>query len=84
MLPHHSSSISTQLQEDSMSVSCAGRERTHQLGFPARRAHHSLGGIRPSRGKGILGIPGSGFPLQVSWHHSWWFFKVFQWRIDLY
>jgi hypothetical protein len=42
MIPHHSSSISTQLQEDSMSVACAGRERVHQFGFPARRAHHSL------------------------------------------
>jgi hypothetical protein len=32
MLPHHSSSISTQLQEDSTLVTCADRERAHQLG----------------------------------------------------
>ena len=30
-LPHHSSSRSTQLQEDSTSVSCADRERVHQF-----------------------------------------------------
>jgi hypothetical protein len=30
-LPHHSSSRSTQLQEDSTSVSFADRERAHQL-----------------------------------------------------
>jgi hypothetical protein len=42
MLPHHSSSRSTQLQEDSMLVACVGRERAHELGFLTRRAHHSL------------------------------------------
>ena len=42
------------------------------------------GGICPSWREGILRILGSGFPLQVSWHHSWWFFGVFQWRIYLY
>ena len=36
MLPHNSSSRSTQLHEDSTSVACAGRERVHQLGFPGR------------------------------------------------
>jgi len=42
MIPHNSSSISTQLQEDSTLVACVGRERAHQLGFPARRVQHSL------------------------------------------
>jgi hypothetical protein len=41
-LPHHSSSISTQLHEDSTSVAGAERERAHQLGFLARGAHHPL------------------------------------------
>ena len=32
MLPHHSTSRSTQLQEDSTPVICVDRERAHQLG----------------------------------------------------
>jgi hypothetical protein len=36
MLPHHSSSRSTQLHEDSTSVACADRERAHQLGVSSK------------------------------------------------
>jgi hypothetical protein len=36
MLSHHSSSRSTQLQEDSTLVACANRERAHQLGVSSK------------------------------------------------
>jgi hypothetical protein len=44
MLPHHSSSISTQLEEDSTSVSCAGRERVHWLRVSSKRGAPSIEG----------------------------------------
>jgi hypothetical protein len=44
MLPHHSSSRSTQLQEDSTSVTCAGRERAHQLRVSSKKGAPSIEG----------------------------------------
>jgi hypothetical protein len=44
MIPHHSSSISTQLQGDSTLVSCVDRERVHQLRVSNKRGAPSIEG----------------------------------------
>jgi hypothetical protein len=44
MLPNHSSSRSTQLQEDSTPVICVDRERAHQLRISSKRGTPSIEG----------------------------------------
>ena len=60
MLPHHSSSRSTQLQEDSTSVTCADRERAHQLGVSSK-------GGAPFLERDTLQVIGRAFGDSITW-----------------
>jgi hypothetical protein len=68
MLPHHSSSRSTQLQEDSTLVTCADRERVHQLRVSSRRGAPSIeGGFILAEEKRFREFQVLGFPWR---YHS--------------
>ena len=78
-LPHHSSSRSTLLQEDSTSVTCADRERAHQLGVSSE-------GGAPFLERDSLQVIGWDFGDSITWVFIvgiWTSYLVHSWGVTM-